>query len=59
VLFRSQAYRSKQKFSWDEMRNDIDRLFNGYIPEFPKETELKLPQLKKVELPKLNKITNG
>ena len=56
---KRQAYRSKQKFSWDEMRNDIDRLFNGYIPEFPKETELKLPQLKKVELPKLNKIENN
>jgi glycosyltransferase involved in cell wall biosynthesis len=56
---KRQAYRSKQKFNWDEMKNDIDRLFNGYIPEFPKETELKLPQLKKVELPKLNKIENN
>jgi glycosyltransferase involved in cell wall biosynthesis len=56
---KRQAYRSKQKFNWDEMKNDIDRLFNGYIPEFPKETELKLPQLKKVELPKLNKTENN
>ena len=56
---KRQAYRSKQKFNWDEMKNDIDRLFNRYIPEFPKETELKLPQLKKVELPKLNKTENN
>jgi hypothetical protein len=26
------------------------------IPEFPKQVALKLPQLKKIELPKLNKI---
>ena len=56
---KRQAYRSKQKFNWEEMKNDIDRLFNQYIPEFPKEIALKLPQLKKIELPKLNKTTNG
>jgi hypothetical protein len=56
---KRQAYRSKQKFSWDEMKNDVDRLFNQYIPEFPKEVALKLPQLKKIELPKLNKIENN
>jgi hypothetical protein len=41
------------------MKNDIDRLFNQYIPEFPKEVKLKLPQLKKVELPKLNKTEDN
>ena len=41
------------------MKNDVDRLFDKYIPEFPKQVELKLPPLKKIELPKLNKITNG
>ena len=45
--------------SWDEMKNDVDRLFDKYIPEFPKEVELKLPTLKKIELPKLNKIENN
>ena len=56
---KRQAYRSKQKFNWDEMKNDVDRLFDKYIPEFPKEVELKLPALKKIELPKLNKIENN
>jgi len=55
---KRQAYRSKQKFSWDEMKNDVDRLFNEYIPEFPKEVKLKIPQIKKIELPK-KEITNG
>ena len=26
------------------------------VPEFPKQAQLKLPQLKKIELPKLNKV---
>jgi hypothetical protein len=26
------------------------------IPEFPKQVQLKLPQLKKIELPKLQKV---
>ena len=56
---KRQAYRSKQKFNWDEMKNDIDRLFNEYIPEFPQEVALKLPSLKKLELPKLNKTENN
>ena len=56
---KRQAYRSKTEFSWDKMKETIDSLFEQYIPEFPKEVTLKLPPLKKIELPKLNKITNG
>jgi hypothetical protein len=40
------------------MKDKIDELFIKNIPEFPKEVALKLPQLKKIELPKLTKI-NG
>jgi hypothetical protein len=53
-----QAYRSKTEFSWGKMKDKIDEIFTKNIPEFPKEVALKLPQLKKIELPKLNKI-NG
>ena len=53
---KRQAYRSKNEFSWDKMKDKIDSLFTQYIPEFPKAIELKLPQLKKIELPKLKKI---
>jgi hypothetical protein len=56
---KRQAYRSKTEFSWDKMKETIDTLFEQYIPEFPKEVALKLPSLKKIELPKLNKTTNG
>jgi hypothetical protein len=37
------------------MKDKIDELFTKYIPEFPKQIELKLPQLKKIELPKIKK----
>jgi hypothetical protein len=50
---KRQAYRSKDKFSWEGMKDDINYYFGKYIPEFPKQVELKLPQLKKIELPKI------
>ena len=53
-----QAYKSKTEFSWVKMKDKVDELFTKNIPEFPKEVALKLPQLKKIELPKLTKI-NG
>ena len=40
------------------MKEKINELFDNYIPEFPKQIELKLPKLQKIELPKLQKI-NG
>jgi hypothetical protein len=49
---KRQTYRSKQKFSWNEMKNEINSLSNKYIPEFPKEIKLKLPTINKIELPK-------
>jgi glycosyltransferase involved in cell wall biosynthesis len=55
---KRQAYKSKNEFSWDKMKEKIDSLLIQYIPEFPKEIELTLPKLKKIELPKLQKI-NG
>ena len=53
---KRQAYKSKNEFSWDKMKEKIDSIFNQYIPDFPKNIELKLPKLKKIELPKLKKI---
>jgi glycosyltransferase involved in cell wall biosynthesis len=55
---KRQAYKSKNEFSWDKMKDKIDELFTKYIPEFPKEVKLKLPQIKKIELPKKVEI-NG
>ena len=52
---KRQAYKSKNEFSWDKMKEKTDELLTKYVPEFPKQVELKLPQLKKIELPKLKK----
>jgi len=53
-----QAYKSKTEFSWDKMKEKLDTILTSKIPEFPKEIQLQLPNLKKIELPKLQKI-NG
>jgi len=55
-LAKRQGYKSRTEFSYDKMRETLDTLLTQYIPEFPKQVQLKLPQLKKIELPKLNKI---
>jgi glycosyltransferase involved in cell wall biosynthesis len=55
---KRQAFKSKNEFSWDKMKEKINELFDNFIPKFPKQVELKLPKLKKIELPKLKK-TNG
>jgi glycosyltransferase involved in cell wall biosynthesis len=57
---KRQAYKSKNEFSWDKMKDKTDELFTKYIPEFPKQVQLQLPKLKKIELPKLKKLeSNG
>ena len=53
---KRQAFKSKNEFSWDKMAEKTDSLLTQYIPEFPKELNLKLPSMKKIELPKLKKV---
>jgi glycosyltransferase involved in cell wall biosynthesis len=55
---KRQAYHSKTNFSWDKMNEKLDNILSISIPEFPKEAKLKIPSIKKIELPKLEKI-NG
>jgi hypothetical protein len=56
---KRQAFKSKNEFSWDKMSDKVNELLIKYVPEFPKEVELKLPTMK-IELPKLKKLnTNG
>jgi hypothetical protein len=52
---KRQAFHSKQNFSFEKMTEKMDEYLKR-IPEFPKQVQLKLPQLKKIELPKLNKV---
>ena len=52
---KRQAYHSKTNFSWGKMKEKLDEYLTQYVPEFPEEVKLKLPTLKKIELPKLIK----
>ena len=55
---KRQAFKSKNEFSYDKMKETVDNILTKALPEFPQEVKLSLPQLKKIELPKLQKI-NG
>jgi len=54
---KRQGYKSRTNFSYDKMRETLGTILTQSIPEFPKQVVLKLPQLKKIELPKLTKIS--
>ena len=56
---KRQAYKSKNEFSWDKMKDKIDEILTNNIPDFPKEIKLQLPKLKKIGLPKLQKVENN
>jgi glycosyltransferase involved in cell wall biosynthesis len=43
------AYKNKQNFSFEKMTEKLDELIKQYFSEFPKQIELKLPKLKKIE----------
>jgi hypothetical protein len=47
---------NKSKFSLDAMTKKFGKILDKYVPEFPKEVELKLPKLKKVSSVKQPKI---
>jgi hypothetical protein len=52
---KRQAFRSKTEFSFDKMKEKLGELLDKNIPEFPSQVQIKLPTLKKIELPKLTK----
>jgi hypothetical protein len=52
---KRQAYYAKTNFSFEKMTEKMDEHLKR-IPEIPKQVQLKLPQLKKIELPKLQKV---
>lgn len=55
---KRQAFKSKNEFSWDKMKEKIEELLDKYVPEFPTEVKLSFPTIKKIELPKKETI-NG
>jgi glycosyltransferase involved in cell wall biosynthesis len=62
---KRQGYQSRNNFSFNKMKEKIDKVLTEKIPNFPKQVSLTLPKLKKMgvskpvipklELPKLNK----
>jgi hypothetical protein len=48
---------NEQKFSLQAMDVRLHEILNKYVPEFSVETKIVLPKLKKIELPKLNKVS--
>jgi glycosyltransferase involved in cell wall biosynthesis len=57
---KRQSFKSKSEFSWGKMVDKTNELLTKYVPEFPQEVELKLPTMKKIEIPKLKNLnTNG
>ena len=55
---KRQAYKSKTEFNWNKMQEKLSIILDSNIPEMPKEVKLKLPSIKKIELPK-KELTNG
>jgi glycosyltransferase involved in cell wall biosynthesis len=53
---KRQGFQSRNKFSFEAMKEKLDSVFTAKIPEFPKQVQLQLPKLKKIELPKLKKV---
>ena len=53
---KRQGFQSRNNFSYNAMKEKLNKLFEESIPEFPKQVQLQLPKLKKIELPKLKKV---
>jgi hypothetical protein len=53
---KRQGFQSRSKFSFDNMKEKLGKVFEEKIPEFPKHVQLQLPKLRKIELPSLKKI---
>ena len=56
VMGKKQASHVKNNFNLQGMQELLIQTLDKYVPEFPKQVQLKLPQLKKVQLPQLKKI---
>jgi glycosyltransferase involved in cell wall biosynthesis len=56
-LAKRQGYQSRTNFSFDAMKEKLDKLFSEKIPEFPKQVQLTLPKLNKIGESGLPKLT--
>jgi hypothetical protein len=53
---KRQGFQSRNRFSYEAMKEKLDMIFTIKIPEFPKQVQMQLPKLNKIELPKLKKV---
>jgi len=53
---KRQGFHSRSKFSFENMKEKLGKVFDEKIPEFPKPVQIQLPKLKKLELPKLKPV---
>jgi len=52
---KRQGYYSRTNFGYKNMKEILEIILEQNIPSFPEQVQLKLPKIKKIELPKLNK----
>ena len=53
-----QGSQNRLKFTLSNMKKEFKSMVEKYIPEFPKQVDLKLPNLKS-SFPKLKKVDDG
>jgi len=51
-----QAYKSKEEFSFEEMKNKLNNYLTNALPEFPKQVQIQLPKVNKNPKPTLKKV---
>jgi len=56
VRAKKQATLIRKEWNFDSMVDKLKAIIDKNVPEFAVQTQIKLPQLKKIELPKLKKI---
>lgn len=54
-MAKSQARNIRENFSFEAMHNKFMEYLDKYVPEFPKQVEIALPKLKKLNLSELKK----
>ena len=47
-----QGFKSRNEFSFEEMKNQLKNTLKEFLPNLPKKVEIKLPNIKKIKLPK-------
>jgi hypothetical protein len=55
---RKTYHKVKTNFTWDKMKDLVGKILDENLPDFPKPVQFTLPPMKKIQLPKLQKVEN-